>query len=88
MDINATMAELAQYIRLQEEAAAMVEALKDQLKAYMQAAGVDTLAGAEHKAAYKAVTSSRIDTAALKRELPDVAQRYTRATETRRFTFA
>lgn len=27
-------------------------------------------------------------TTALKRDLPDVAQRYTRATETRRFTFA
>lgn len=88
MDINATMAELAEYIRLGEEVAANIEALKDQLKAYMQAAGVDTLAGAEHKAAYKAVTSNRIDTAALKRELPEVAQRYTRATETRRFTFA
>lgn len=88
MDINATMAELAQYIRMQEEAAAMVEALKDQLKTYMQAAGVDTLAGAEHKAAYKAVTSSRLDTTALKRDLPDVARQYTRATETRRFTFA
>lgn len=84
MDINATMAELAQYIRMQDEAAAMVETLKDQLKAYMQAAGVDTLAGAEHKA----VTSNRIDTAALKRDLPEVAQQYTRATETRRFTFA
>lgn len=88
MDINATMAELAQYIRMQEEAAAMVEALKDQLKTYMQAAGVDTLAGAEHKAAYKAVTSSRLDTTALKRDLPDVARQYTRATEPRRFTFA
>lgn len=88
MDINATMAELAQYIRMQEEAAAMVEALKAQLKTYMQAAGVDTLAGAEHKAAYKAVTSSRLDTTALKRDLPDVARKYTRATETRRFTFA
>ena len=88
MDINALMAELAQYIRMQEEAAAMVEALKDQLKAYMQAAGVDTLAGAEHKAAYKAVTSNRLDTTALKRDLPEVAQQYTRATETLRFTFA
>lgn len=88
MGINATMAELAQYIRMQEEAAAMVEALKDQLKTYMQAAGVDTLAGAEHKAAYKSITSNRIDTAALKRDLPDVAQQYTRATGTRRFTFA
>lgn len=88
MDINATMAELAQYIRMQEEAAAMVEALKDQIKAQMTAAGVDTLVGAEHKATYKAVASNRLDTAALKRDLPEVAQQYTRATETRRFTFA
>ena len=65
-----------------------MEALKDQLKAQMTAAGVDTLAGAEHKATYKAVTSSRVDTAALKKDLPDVAARYTKATETRRFTFA
>ena len=65
MDINALMADLAQYIRIQEEAAATVEAMKDQLKAYMQAAGVDTLAGSEHKAAYKAVTSNRLDTAAI-----------------------
>ena len=39
MDINALMAELAQYIRLQEDAAAMVEALKDQIKEKMTAAG-------------------------------------------------
>lgn len=88
MDINATMAELAQYIRMQEEAAAMVEALKDQLKSRMQAAGVDTLAGEEHKATYKPVTSSRVDTTALKKDLPDIAARYTKTTETRRFTFA
>ena len=88
MDINALMTELAQYIRLQEEAAATVEALKDQLKSRMQAAGVDTLAGAEHKATYKAVTSSRVDTTALKKDLPDIAARYTKTTETRRFTFA
>lgn len=68
MDINALMAELAQYIRLQEEAAATVEALKDQIKAQMTAAGVDTLVGAEHKATYKAVTSSRVDTTALKKK--------------------
>lgn len=67
MNINAIMAELAQYIRMQEEAAAMVESLKDQLKAQMQAAGVDTLAGDEHKATYKAVTSCRVDTTALKK---------------------
>lgn len=88
MNINAIMAELAQYIRMQEEAATMVESLKDQLKAQMQAAGVDTLAGDEHKATYKAVTSCRVDTTALKKDLPEIAARYTKTAETRRFTFA
>lgn len=88
MNINAIMAELAQYIRMQEEAAAMVESLKDQLKAQMQAAGVDTLAGDEHKATYKAVTSSRVDTTALRRDLPEIAAQYTKTTTARRFTFA
>ena len=88
MDINATMAELAQYIRMQEEAAAMVESLKDQLKERMTAAGVESLAGSEHKATYKTVTSYRVDTAAIKRDMPEVAARYTKMTTTRRFTFA
>lgn len=61
MNIDTIMAELAQYIRMQEEAAAMVESLKDQLKERMTAAGVESLAGSEHKATYKAVTSSRAD---------------------------
>lgn len=88
MNIDSIMKELAEYIRMQEEAAAMVESLKDQLKERMSAAGVDSLAGTEHKATYKAVTSSRVDTTALKKELPEVAARYTKTTTTRRFTFA
>lgn len=88
MNIDTIMAELAQYIRMQEEAAAMVESLKDQLKERMSAAGVESLTGSEHKATYKTVTSSRVDTAAIKRDMPEVAARYTKMTTTRRFTFA
>lgn len=88
MNIDSIMKELAEYIRMQEEAAAMVESLKDQIKERMTAAGVESLAGAEHKATYKAVTSSRVDTTALKKELPEVAARYTKTTTARRFTFA
>lgn len=88
MNIDNIMAELAQYIRMQEEAAAMVESLKDQLKERMTAAGVDSLAGSEHKATYKAVTSSRVDTTRLKKDLPEIAARYTKTTTARRFTFA
>ena len=88
MNIDSIMKELAEYIRMQEEAAEMVESLKDQLKERMAAAGVESLAGSEHKATYKAVTSSRVDTTALKKELPEIAARYTKTTTTRRFTFA
>ena len=88
MNIDSTMKELAEYIRMGEEIAANIDALKDALKQYMRETGVDSLTGTEHKATYKAVTSSRIDTTALKKELPGVAAQYTRATETRRFTFS
>lgn len=88
VDINDIMKELAEYIRMQEEAAAMVESLKDQLKERMTAAGVESLAGSEHKATYKAVTSSRVDTTSLKKDLPEIAARYTKTTTAWRFTFA
>lgn len=88
MNIDAIMAELAQYIRMQEEAAAMVESLKDQLKERMTAAGVESLAGSEHKATYKSVTSSRVDTTSLKKDHPEIAARYTKTTTSRRFTFS
>ena len=88
MNINEIMAELAQYKRLQEEAAAMVESLTDTLKQYMTENQLDTLTGAEHKATYKTVTSSRIDTTALKKDAPKIAAKYTRTTESRRFTFS
>ena len=88
VNINETMRELAQWQRMQEEAAAMVEALKDQIKEHMTAAGLEVLTGDEHKATFKTVTSSRIDTAALRKEHPDIAEQYTKTTETKRFIFA
>lgn len=87
MNINAIMQELAQYTRMAEEIAATVDSLKDTLKKYMDENGLDSIAGNEHKASYKAVTSSRIDTTALKQDLPEIAAKYTKTTETRRFLF-
>jgi predicted phage-related endonuclease len=50
--------------------------------------GVDTLTGMDWKATYKTVTSSRVDTSALKKELPEIAQRFSKTTTTRRFCVA
>lgn len=88
MSINEIMKELAQYKRLQDETAAIIEGLTDKIKQYMTDNQLETLTGDEHKATYKTVTSSRIDTTALKKALPEVATAYTKTTETRRFTFA
>lgn len=88
MNINEIMKELAQYKRLQDETGAIIEGLTDKIKQYMTENQLETLTGDEHKATYKTVTSSRIDTTALKKALPDVATAYTKTTEARRFTFA
>ena len=87
MNIDNIMRELAEYIRMGEQITATVDGLKDQLKQIMCEQGTDTLTGTEHRVTYKAVTSSRLDTTALKRELPEIAARYSKSSETKRFTF-
>ena len=87
MNIKDVMKELAQYLRMQEEITETVEGLKDQIKAYMKENGLETLASDEHKATYKAVSSSRIDTTALKRENPAIAEQYSKTIISNRFIF-
>ncbi len=86
-NLDSLMREIAEYTRMAEEIAATLDSLKDSLKKHMEENGLDSIAGSEHKASYKAVTSSRIDTTALKRDLPEIAAKYTKTTETRRFLF-
>ncbi len=54
----------------------------------MTAQGVDTLTGTDWKATWKAVTSSRLDSTALKKELPEIAARFVKQTTARRFVLA
>lgn len=86
-NLDFLMREIAEYTRMAEEIAATLDSLKDTLKKHMEENGLDSIAGSEHKASYKAATSSRIDTTALKRDLPEIAAKYTKTTETRRFLF-
>ena len=89
MSINkmeAKAQELRQLQALIDEAQAEAEALKDAIKAAM--GDSESIQAGEYKITWKAVTSSRIDTAALKKALPDVAERFTKETTVRRFTVA
>lgn len=87
-DIEGKVQEIRELKRMQEELSAELEALTCEIKAHMDAEGVDTISGTDWKVTYKAVTSSRIDTSALKKALPDLAQQFTRTTTARRFCVA
>ena len=85
-ELEAKARELRQLQALIEEAQAEAEAIKDAIKAAM--GDSESIQAGEYKITWKAVTSSRIDTAALRKVLPDVAERFTRETTTRRFCVA
>ena len=85
-EMEAKARELRQLQALIEEAQAEAEAIKDDLKAAM--GDSEAVQAGEYKITWKPVKSSRIDTAALKKALPDVAERFTKETTVRRFTVA
>ena len=85
-EIESKVRELRQLQALIEEAAREAEVIKDQLKSHMGAA--EELRAGEYKITWKTVKASRLDTAALRKALPDVAQAFTRETATRRFCVA
>lgn len=77
---------LRQLQALIDEATAEAEAIKDALKAAMGDA--ESVQAGEYKITWKTVTSARIDTAALRKALPDLAQQFTKVSAVRRFSVA
>lgn len=75
--------ELQELKRMQEELTATIEAITDEIKAAM--GNQEELSAGAFRITWKPVTTSRIDTVALKKELPDVAARYLKTSTTRRF---
>ena len=86
--MNPKVKELRELRRMADELAGEIESLQDEIKAEMTAREVDTLTGFDWKVTYKAVKSSRLDSKALKAELPEVAARYMKETTSRRFLLA
>lgn len=87
-EITNKVKELRELTRMAEELSAEMDAIKDQLKAHMDAQGVDELAGADFKLTYKEVKSSRFDAKAFKLTHADLYSQYTRETTARRFCMA
>lgn len=73
--------ELRQLQALIDEAQAEAETIKDAIKAAMGTQ--EAVTAGEYKITWKPVTTSRLDTAALKKALPDVAAAFTKETTVR-----
>lgn len=85
-EMIANIKELKSLQALIEEAEAEAEAIKDALKSAM--GDREEVRAGEYKVTYKSVTSVRIDTTALKKAMPDIAEAFTKENTTRRFSIA
>lgn len=87
-EIQSKVNELRELRRMADELAAEIEAAQDAIKAHMTAIDADTLSGVDYKITWKSVTSSRFDSTAFKKAMPELAERFTRSTTSRRFVVA
>lgn len=87
-EMEAKVSELRELRRLADDLAAEIGALEDDLKAYMDANNADELHGPSFKITWKPITSSRLDSKALKTAAPELWERFTKTVTTRRFILA
>ncbi len=87
-EMTAKVKELKELKAMADELAAEITALEDCIKANMTEQGVEEMTVDVYKVRYKTVKSSRFDTTAFKKAMPDLAARFTKETECRRFSIA
>ena len=78
--------ELMELKRMREELDAEIASAEDAIKAVM--GDEETLIAGAYKVSWKTFTSSRLDSTALKKAMPDIAAQFTRQTTTRRFSIS
>ena len=87
-ELEGKVSQLRELRRMQDELAAEIAATEDELKAYMTTNNADTLHGPSFKITWKEVTSSRLDSKALKAAAPTIWEQFTRQSTIRRFIVA
>lgn len=76
--------ELMELKRMKEELEAEIAAVEDEIKKFM--GDEETLFAGAFKVSWKTFTSSRLDSTALKKAMPEIAAQFTKQTTARRFS--
>ena len=87
-ELIAKIEALAEWEAVIEEAKAEADALRDSIKQEMEQRGVEEMEAGTHIVRYTTIISSRLDTTAFRRQLPDVYQKYQKQVTSRRFTIS
>ena len=80
--------ELKELKTMFDELKTEIDGIEAQLKAEMDANGKEEMVVDIFKLRYTTVTQKRVDTTSLKKELPEIALRYTKESTYRRFQVA
>ena len=83
-NMESKVKELMELKRMKEELEAEITSMEDEIKAVM--GEEETLFAGAFKVSWKTFTSSRLDSTALKKALPEIASQFTRQTTVRRFS--
>jgi len=83
-NMEAKVKELQELKRMKEELEAEITTMEDEIKKVM--GDEETLFAGAFKVSWKSFTSNRLDTTALKKALPQIAEQFMKATTARRFS--
>lgn len=87
-EMTSKVRELKELQAMADELAAEITAIQDEIKAEMAARNTEEMTVDVYKIRWATITSSRFDSAAFKKAMPDLYVRFVKATTTRRFTVA
>ena len=89
-NINEVLKELKEYDEMMKALKAEVEKLQDECKEYMTENNLTEVFNEDKTivARYTEVISNRFDTTAFKKVMPELAEKFTKTTESRRFSIA
>lgn len=88
MELLAKIELLNKYEAMMDEMKAQADAIRNAIKAEMEAQELEELIAGQYIIRYTAVLSNRFDTTAFKRVCPELYKAYTKQVSSRRFTIS
>ena len=88
IELTTKIRELKELKAMVEEIATEITSIEDVIKAEMTARDTDEMTVDVYKVRWTKVQSNRFDTSAFKKSMPELAEKFTKTTESRRFSIA